>query len=154
LLIALAWSTLVQAGPEEDAVAAYEKFFSLFTTGNQVQAAALFAPDALFYGTGSADVVTSPEGVIAYFTGALSGTRGEVRARPFGNTALQLSDSVVEISGKWQSERTLDDKMVTAGPSRVTVVMQKRGDKWLIVQFHNSPTPKPRPPAVVAVPSG
>ena len=154
LLIALAWSTLVQAGPKEDALGAYEKFFTLFTTGNQIQVAALFAPDALFYGTGSADVVTSSEGVIAYFTVALSGTRGEVRARSFENTALQLSDAVVAISGKWQSERTLDGKMVTAGPSRVTVVMQKRGDKWLIVQFHNSPTPKPRPAVAGAVPSG
>jgi ketosteroid isomerase-like protein len=33
--------------------------------------------------------------------------------------------------------------MVTAGPARNTVVMQRRGDRWLIVQFHNSPTPKP-----------
>jgi hypothetical protein len=156
LLIAFAWSTVVQASPKEDALAAFEKFFALFTTGNQTQVAALFAPDALFYGTGSADVVTNPEGVVAYFTQALSGTRGEVRARPFENTALQLSDAVVAISGKWQSERTLAGKMVTAGPSRVTVVMQKRGDKWLIVQFHNSPTPKPRPAAAVAaaVPSG
>jgi len=24
--------------------------------------------------------------------------------------------------------------------------MQKRGDQWLIAQFHNSPTPKPRAP--------
>jgi hypothetical protein len=108
----------------------------------------------LFYGTGSADVVTTPEGVIAYFTGALSGTRGEVRARPFENAALQLSDTVVVISGKWQSERTLDAKMVTAGPSRVTAVMQKRGDKWLIVQFHNSPTPKRRTATPATVPSG
>ncbi len=149
-LIALAWSTLVQASPREDALAAYDKFFTSFTTGNQNQLAALFAPDALFYGTGSSDVVTTPEGVIAYFTGALSGTRGEVKARPFENKALLLSDSVAVISGKWQSERTLDGKMVTAGPSRVTVVMQKRGDRWLIVQFHNSPTPKP-PAAAPAV---
>ena len=142
-IIALAFASAVQAGPKEDAVAAYSKFFTLFTTGNHSQLAALFATDALFYGTGSPEVVTSPEGVVAYFTAALSGTRGEVMARPFQNTALVLSDRVVVISGKWQSERTLDGKMVTAGPSRVTVVMQKRGDQWLIVQFHNSPTPKP-----------
>jgi len=152
-LIVLAWSTLVQAGPKEDALAAYDKFFTLFTTGNQNQLAALFAPDALFYGTGSAEVVTTPEGVIAYFTGALSGTRGEVTARPFENKALLLSDSVVVISGKWQSERTLDGKMITAAPSRVTAVMQKRGDKWLIVQFHNSPTPKPPAAAPTVAPS-
>ena len=153
LLIALVGSTLAQAGPKEDALAAYESFFRSFTTGNQDQLAALFAPDALFYGTGSAEVVTTPEGVIAYFTRALSATRGEVKARPFESKALVLSDSVVAISGKWQSERTLDGKMVTAGPSRVTVVLQKRGDKWLIVQFHNSPTPKPTPATPTAVPS-
>lgn len=152
-LLVLAWSTLVQAGPKEDALAAYDQFFTSFTTGNQDQLAALFAPDALFYGTGSAEVVTTPEGVRAYFTRALSATRGETKARPFENKALLLSDSVVVISGKWQSERTLDGKMVTAGPSRVTVVMQKRGDKWLIVQFHNSPTPKPPPAAPAVAPS-
>ena len=150
ILLALAWSTAVQAGPREDALAAYDSFFTSFTTGNQVRLAALFAPDALFYGTGSADVVTTPEGVVTYFTQALSGTRGEVRAQPFERTALVLSESIVAISGKWQSERTLDGKMTTAGPSRVTAVMQKRGDRWYIVQFHNSPTPKP--PA--AVPAG
>jgi uncharacterized protein (TIGR02246 family) len=143
-------STGALAGPKEDALAAYDKFFTSFTTGNQNQMAALFAPDALFYGTASAEVVTTPEGVIEYFTRALSGTRGEVKARPFENKALLLSDNVSVISGKWQSERTLDGKMVTAGPSRVTVVMQKRGDRWLIVQFHNSPTPKP-PAATQAV---
>jgi len=56
---------------------------------------------------------------------------------------LVLSDSVVAISGKWQSERTIDGKMNTRGPARNTVVMHKRGDRWLIAQFHNSPTPKP-----------
>jgi hypothetical protein len=105
----------------------------------------LFAPDALFYGTRSTEVVTTPEGIRQYFVGALSGKRGSVKATPFEQTALVLSDSIVEISGKWQSERTSDGKMVTAGPSRNTVVMQKRGDSWLIVQFHNSPTPKLSP---------
>ena len=154
--IVLAWSTLAQAGPKEDALAAYDNFFTSFTTGNQAELAAVFAPDALFYGTGSAEVVTTPEGVLAYFTAALSGSRGEVKARPFEKEALVLSDSVVAISGKWQSERTRDGTMVTGGPARVTVVVQKRGDKWFIVQFHNSPTPRPpsTPAAPAAVPSG
>ena len=58
------------AGPKEDALAAYDKFFTSFTTGNQNQLAALFAPDALFYGTASPEVVVTPEGVLAYFTNA------------------------------------------------------------------------------------
>jgi uncharacterized protein (TIGR02246 family) len=139
----------VYAGPQKDALAAYDKFFAAFTTDNHEQLSGLFAPDALFYGTGSSDVVTTPAGVREYFVAALSGKRGTVKATPFERTALVLSDNVVAISGKWQSERTLDGKMVTAGPSRVTVVMQKRGNQWLIAQFHNSPTPKP----AVAVPA-
>ena len=133
------------AGPKEDALAAYQKFFDAFTTDNHDQIVRLFAPDALFYGTRSTELVTTPEGVRQYFVSALAGTRGAVKATPFEQTALVLSDSVVAISGKWQSERTADGKMVTAGPSRNTVVMQRRGDRWLIVQFHNSPTPKPAP---------
>ena len=135
--------TSVFAGSKEDALAVYHKFFESFTTDNHDRVAALFAPDALFYGTGSSEVITTTEGIRQYFVAALSGKRGVVKATPFEQTALTLSDSIVAISGKWQSERTLDGKMVTAGPSRNTVVMQRRGDQWLIVQFHNSPTPKP-----------
>src|ERR1035437_5745465 len=120
------------AGPKEDALAAYDTFFTLFTTDNQNQLAALFAPDALFYGTGSAEVVTTNDGVLKYFTAALSGTRGKVKATPFERKALVLADSLVAIAGRWQSERTLNGTMTTAGPSRITAVMQKRGESWLI----------------------
>jgi uncharacterized protein (TIGR02246 family) len=135
-------STSVLAGPREEALAAYQKFFDAFTTDNQDQIVQFFAPDALFYGTRSVEVVTTPDGIRQYFVNALNGKRGSVKATPFEQTALVLSESVVAISGTWQSERTLDGKMVTAGPSRNTVVMQKRGPRWFIVQFHNSPTPK------------
>lgn len=131
------------AGPKEDALAAYRSFFEAFTTDNHDQIVRLFAPDALFYGTRSTELVTTPEGIRQYFVSALSGRRGSVKATAFEHTALVLSDTVVAISGKWQSERTSDGKMVTAGPSRNTVIMHRRGDSWLIAQFHNSPTPKP-----------
>ena len=64
LMILLSCSALGYAGPKEDAQAAYDRFFTMFTTDNHDQLAALFAPDALFYGTGSAEVVTSHEGVV------------------------------------------------------------------------------------------
>jgi len=143
LFLLLATCTLAFSGPKEDALAAYGKFFEAFTTDNHDKIVLLFAPDAFFYGTGSAEVVTTREAVRQYFAAALDGKRGVTKATPFEQTALVLSDTIVAISGKWQSERTLDGKMATAGPSRNTVVMQKRGNEWLIVQFHNSPTPKP-----------
>jgi uncharacterized protein (TIGR02246 family) len=141
-LILVALSTVVQAGPKEDAIAAYDSFFVSFTNGNQDKIAGLFAPDAMFYGTSSTELVTSPEGVKAYFTRALVGP-AVVKATQLSKTALLLSNDVVAISGTWQAERTIDGKIVINGPLRNTVVLHRRGDRWLIVQFHNSLTPKP-----------
>ncbi|MDQ6683944.1 MAG: nuclear transport factor 2 family protein [Pseudomonadota bacterium] len=142
LACVLLWTSHANAGPAEDALVAYDKFFAAFTTDNYEQITTFFAPDAQFYGTNSPEVVTNPEGIRTYFMRALNGARGATKATQFDRTALPLSDSVVAIAGRWQSERSKGGTTTTAGPSRSTVVMQKPGDRWFIVQFHNSPTPK------------
>ncbi len=141
-LLATTFSSVICAGPKEDALSAYEKFFAYFTTDNHDQLVTVFSPDALFYGTISPDLFTTPEPIREYFVKALSSSRGEVKANLFGTTATLLSDEVVIVTATWQSERTLDAKMTTNGPSRNTSVMHKRGDRWFIVQFHNSWKPK------------
>jgi hypothetical protein len=77
-----------QAGPAEDAQAAFSKFFPAFHAHNQAEVAAMFAPDAQFYGTISPELVTKPEGVLQYFTAALD--------RPDVTTAtpLQMNSTV------------------------------------------------------------
>ena len=146
----LMWAAHANAAPADDALVAYDKFFAAFTTDNYEQITTFFAPDAQFYGTNTPEVVTSREGIRTYFMRALSGARGTTKATQFDRTALALSETIVAIAGKWQSERTQGGTMTTAGPSRSTVVMQKRGDRWLIVQFHNSPTPKAPVPTSAA----
>lgn len=141
-LFVIAWSAAIQAGPKEDALAAYEKFFAYFTTDNHDQLVTVFSPDAFFFGTISPELITAPEDIREYFVKALSSSRGEVKANLFGTTATRLSDDVVIVTATWQSERTLDGKMTTNGPSRNTSVMHKRGERWFIVQFHNSWKPK------------
>lgn len=141
-LLALMCSTSLHAGQREDALAHYEKFFIYFTTDNHEQITTLFSPDATFYGTISTEKVTSPDGIRAYFEKALTRKRGEVKANLFHTTATQLSDDVVVVTAEWQSERTLDGKMTTNGPSRNTSVIHKRNGQWYIVQFHNSWIPK------------
>jgi len=141
-LAATLWSTSLWAGPREDALATYEKFFEYFRTDNHDQLITLFSPDALFIGTISPELVTEREWVRAYFVKALSGERGSVKAKLFDITATPLSDEVVLVTAAWQSERTRDGIMTTNGPSRNTSVMHKRGDRWFIVQFHNSWKPK------------
>jgi uncharacterized protein (TIGR02246 family) len=145
LLVALAafsFSPNAKAGPAEDAQAAFSRFFPAFVAHNQSEVAALFAPDAQFYGTISPELVTKPEGVSQYFTAALD--RPDItQATPLQLTSTALSDSVVLIAGMWKVDRTLDGKTTAGGPLRVTAVLQKRNDRWLVVQFHNSPRPAP-----------
>ena len=81
LFLVFAACTPTFAGPKEDALAAYQKFFEAFTTDNHDQLAALFAPDALFYGTGSSEVVITPEGIREYFVGALTASGARPRQR-------------------------------------------------------------------------
>ena len=139
-LIALAVPTLGRAGPAEDAQAAFSKFFPAFVARNQAEVAAMFASDGQFYGTLSPELVTKPEGVLKYFTVALD--RPDIaQAIPLQLTSTALSDSVVLIAGMWKVDRTLDGKTTVGGPLRVTAVLQKRNDRWVVVQFHNSPRP-------------
>lgn len=141
-LLLMVWCVSVHAGPREDALAKFEKFFAYFTTDNHDQLVSLFSSDALFIGTISPELVMEPEALREYFVKALSGSRGEVKTNLFGTTATLLSNDVVLVTATWQSERTLDGKMTTNGPSRNTSVMHRRGDRWFIVQFHNSWKPK------------
>ena len=127
-----------QAGPAEDAEAAFSRFFPAFVARNQVEVAGMFAPDAQFYGTLSPELATKPEAVHKYFTSVLD--RPDItRATPLQLTSSALSDSVVLIAGKWRLERTLDGKTAPPGQFRVSAVLQKRNDRWVVVQFHNSP---------------
>ena len=145
ILTALSFSPLAKAGPAEDAQAAFSRFFTAFVARNQAEVAAMFAPDAQFYGTVSPDLVTNPEGIRQYFTRALD--RPDIaQATPLQLTSAALSDSIVLISGMWKVDRTLDGKTTVGGPLRVTAVLQKRNDRWLVVQFHNSPRPAPPSP--------
>jgi hypothetical protein len=128
----------------------FVRVFPAFVARNQSEVAAMFAPDAQFYGTISPELVTKPEGVLQYFTAALD--RPDItQATPLQLTSTALSDNVVLIAGMWKVDRTLDGKTTIGGPLRVTAVLQKRNDRWLVVQFHNSP--RPAPPSPQAAPA-
>jgi len=143
-LIALQLPLVGHAGPAEDAQAAFSRFFPAFVARNQVEVAAMFESDGQFYGTISPELVTKPEDVLQYFKGALD--RPDIaQAIPLQLTSTALSDSVVAIAGSWKLDRTLDGKTTSSGPFRLTAVLQKRNDRWLVVQFHNSPRPSPSP---------
>lgn len=97
-LLAMVWTTSLWAGPREDALAEFEKFFAYFKTDNHDQLVTLFSSDALFIGTISPELVTTREPLREYFVKALSSMRGEVKANLFGTTATLLTDDVVLVT--------------------------------------------------------
>jgi hypothetical protein len=149
LLTALAWSPLLQAGPKEDAQAVFDKFLTNFTAADIDGVVGLFWPDALFWGTTMPNLATTPDAIREYFKPGL-GTRKPNEAKAMlagGPSVLVLSDSAVLISGMWQIESVVDGKPVVGAPLRVSIAVTKRGDRWLMSQFHNSRRPTPPPPA-------
>jgi uncharacterized protein (TIGR02246 family) len=143
LAAAALWVSLAScalAGPREEALSVVDKWAAAFTASDVDGIVKLYAPDALFLGTGSTAVVTDPAGVRAYFE------RGLLSRRPRGavltsSQALVLSDTAVVVTGLDETSAVIDGATVTS-PGRVTFVVAKRGRQWLIVHFHRSAMPK------------
>ncbi len=102
LLVAIALITSLCstaiAGPKEEALQVLEKWTRAFTDSDVDGIVKLYAPDALFLGTGSKTVVTKPEEIRKYFEQAL------LRNRPRGakvgdHSVMVLYDTVVVVTG-------------------------------------------------------
>lgn len=102
--------------------------------------ARLYAPDALFIGTGSKTIVTEPQAIRKYFEDTLLTRRP--RGAPISDPAIMvLSETVVVVTGLNSSTGVLDGQPFS-NPGRVTFVIAKRGAEWRIVHFHRSAMPK------------
>ena len=132
-------SSAAIAGPKEDALQVLEKWTKAFAASDVDTIVKLYAPDALFMGTGSKTVETDPAAIRKYFEGALLTRRP--RAAPISSQEVMvLSDTAVLITGLNNSTGVLDGKTFS-NPGRVTFVIAKRGSDWKIVHFHRSAMP-------------
>ncbi|CAN7699273.1 SgcJ/EcaC family oxidoreductase [Bradyrhizobium sp. LjRoot220] len=128
------------AGPREDAMAILDKWTQAFAASDVDAIVALYAPDALFMGTGSKTVVTDTAAIRKYFEDAILTRRP--RAAPISSSEVMvLSDTAVVVAGLNDSMGVLDGKPFS-NPGRVTFVIAKRGPEWQIVHFHRSAMPR------------
>jgi uncharacterized protein (TIGR02246 family) len=128
------------AGPKEDALAVLDKWTAAFAASDVDAIVALYAPDALFMGTGSKTVVTDTASIRKYFEDAVLTRRP--RAAPMSSSeAMVLSDTAVVVAGLNDSTGVMDGKPFS-NPGRVTFVIAKRGPEWKIVHFHRSAMPR------------
>lgn len=145
LLVAalLAFAPLsAMAGPLEDGQAVFEKFLGDFTSGDVETVASNFAPEAMFWGTISPTLITTPQGVKQYFSTAFTKLPG-MKASPVGKVSvMQLADNIIAIAGIWRIDRMNDGKPVVSY-SRNMSTLVKRDGRWVIVAFANAPQTAP-----------
>lgn len=134
------FSSAAIADPKQDALQVLERWTQAFAASDVDGIVKLYAPDALFMGTGSKTVVTETQAIRKYFEDALLTRRP--RAAPINaKEVMVLSDKAVLITGLNDSTGVLDGKPFS-NPGRVTFVIAQRGAEWLIVHFHRSAMPK------------
>lgn len=133
------FSSCALAGPREDAIMVVERWAKAFTEADVDTIVGLYAPDAVFMGTGSKTIVTKPEDIRKYFQGALLGNRRWVAALA-DSVVTVVSNNVVMVTAMDKLAMTVDGK-TTDVLGRVTFVVVKRDAGWKIVNFHRSAMP-------------
>ena len=138
--ILMASISTAAADSKTDALQIIDRWAKAFTASDVDAIVKLYAPDALFMGTGSKAVVTKPEDIRTYFEAAL------LNNRPRGATlnsyeSMVLSDNAVLVTGLDTTTRVKDGTPISAS-GRVTFVVAKRGADWQIVHFHRSAMPQ------------
>jgi uncharacterized protein (TIGR02246 family) len=139
LVVTGALASPAMAGPEEDALHVIEQWAAAFRASDVDAIVALYAPDAMFLGTGSRTVVLQTAEIRQYFERAL------LTDRPRGavlesRSVMALSDGAVVITGLDTTTAVRDGKTISS-PGRVTFVVARRGSAWKIVHFHRSAVP-------------
>jgi len=126
-------------GPKEEALQVLERWSQAFGQSNVDAIVALYAPDALFMGTGSKTLVTRQEGIRSYFENALLQNKPRSAALSEYETRV-LSDTWVLVTGLDATAGVRDGKPFS-NPGRVTFIVAKQGSDWKIVHFHRSAIP-------------
>jgi uncharacterized protein (TIGR02246 family) len=128
------------ADSKADALQIVDRWVKAFAASDVDAIVKLYAPDALFMGTGSKAVVTKSEGIRTYFEAGL------LVNRPRGATlnsfeSMVLSDGAVLVTGL-DTLTGVKDGNPTSSSGRVTFVVAKRGADWQIVHFPRSAMPQ------------
>jgi uncharacterized protein (TIGR02246 family) len=128
------------AGPKEDVAAATAKWGETLGQDDPDKVLALYATDAVLWGTLSPTVRSDRAALRDYFVGAfkiLPGLKvsfGEQLIRVYGNTAVN--------TGYYTFSYTKDGEPKTL-PARYSIVFVKDGQNWMIVDHHSSAMPTP-----------
>jgi uncharacterized protein (TIGR02246 family) len=126
-----------KAGPADDANALLDRWVAAFNANDPRAVTALYTPDAILLGTSSPVISQGTEQIFEYFV-RLPNSGNQVRINE--RHILVLNDTAVLAAGFYDYELVQGGRAVLA-PARFTMVMVKRGDRWLIAHEHSSQRP-------------
>lgn len=140
LLLPLLACNAFAADSTEDNVAAQvaaatADWISTFNTRDAARISALYAPDAILWGTVSQTIRTTPGEILEYF--AESSARRPNLRMILGEYHVRLYGDIAINSGYYSSRNPVDGKDVVT-PMRFTFTYRKEGERWVIINHHSS----------------
>ena len=127
------------ADDKSDVEAATARWIDAFNRKSSVDIVALYAADAVFFGTSSPVLRDRPALVQEYFKGLAS----------LGDSVISMGDHRVQVFGRvaintgFYTRTAQQDGKPVQSPARFSFVYEKRGGQWLIVNHHSSAFPQP-----------
>jgi uncharacterized protein (TIGR02246 family) len=119
----------------QEVKAATAEWISTFNTRDPERITALYAPDAVLWGTVSKTIRTTPEEILEYFT--QSATRRPNLRMFLGEQHVRVYGDIATNSGYYTSRNPVDGQEVVI-PMRFTFMYRKEGGRWMIVNHHSS----------------
>jgi uncharacterized protein (TIGR02246 family) len=123
---------------DPEVLAAIEAWIAAFDARDPARIAALYAPDAVLWGTVSQEIRTTPDDVLAYFRESAT-TRPRLRMQ-LGECHVRMLGDAACVSGAYTAIDPAEEGDLVM-PLRFTFVLAKRDSKWTIVTHHSSRMP-------------
>jgi uncharacterized protein (TIGR02246 family) len=139
LLLLLACTALAREQSNDvtsaQVAAATAEWIATFNTRAPVRISALYAPDAVLWGTVSQTLRTTPQEILEYFEES-SAKRPKLRMF-LGEYHVRLYGDIATNSGYYTSRNPVDGQEVVI-PMRFTFTYRREGERWMIVNHHSS----------------
>lgn len=119
-------------------LATTQAWIAAFNTRDAARIAALYAPDAVFWGTVSKSIRTTPAEVLEYFEDS-SRRRPKLRMELVDAHVRVFGDVAINSGGYRSTDPLPEGDLVT--PLRFTFVYRREGERWVIVDHHSSRMP-------------
>jgi uncharacterized protein (TIGR02246 family) len=120
--------------------AALRDWVEAFNSRDPKRITALYAPDAVFWGTTAKTIAASPDEVWSYFKDA--GLRPDTRVT-IDSARIRVYGDIAIDSGAYTFADVKAGVTSNVRPARFTFVFRRAGDRWVIVDHHSSRVPEP-----------